>query len=82
MLYFNTSDGQPLGTFLHNMVVNSGLDVMKSTTDVETLAQLMKVSSQTTKAAQIFLAMLPILIIYPFMRKYFTKGIVMGSVKG
>ena len=64
------------------MVVNSGLDVMKSTTDVETLAQLMKVSSQTTKAAQIFLAMLPILIIYPFMRKYFTKGIVMGSVKG
>ena len=42
----------------------------------------MKVSSQTTKAAQIFLAMLPILIIYPFMRKYFTKGIVMGSVKG
>jgi len=55
---------------------------MKSTTDVETLAQLMKVSSQTTKAAQIFLAMLPILIIYPFMRKYFTKGIVMGSVKG
>ena len=55
---------------------------MKSTTDVETLAQLMKVSSQTTKAAQIFLAMLPILIIYPFMRKYFTKGIVMGSVIG
>ena len=27
MLYFNTSVGQPLGTFLHNMVVNSGLDL-------------------------------------------------------
>ena len=64
------------------MVVNSGLDVMKSTSDVETLAQLMKISSQTTKAAQIFLAMLPILIVYPYMRRYFSKGIVMGSVKG
>ena len=82
MLYFTTSVGQPLGTFLHNMVVNSGLDVMKSTSDVETLAQLMKISSQTTKAAQIFLAMLPILIVYPYMRRYFSKGIVMGSVKG
>ena len=82
MLYFNTSAGQPLGTFLHNVVVNSGVDVMKNTSDIETLAQLMKISSQTTKSAQIFLAMLPILVVYPFMRKYFTKGIVMGSVKG
>ena len=55
---------------------------MKSTSDVETLARLMKISSQTTKAAQIFLAMLPILIVYPYMRRYFSKGIVMGSVKG
>ena len=30
----------------------------------------------------LLIAMLPILVVYPFMRKYFTKGIVMGSVKG
>ena len=81
MLYFNTSTGQPLATYLHNLVVNSSLDVMK-TGDVETIKTLSEISTQTTKAAQIFLAMLPILIVYPYMRRYFSKGIVMGSVKG
>ena len=81
MLYFNTSMGQPLATYLHNLVVNSSLDVMK-TGDVETIKTLSEISTQTTKAAQIFLAMLPILIVYPYMRRYFSKGIVMGSVKG
>ena len=77
----NTSTGQPLATYLHNLVVNSSLDVMK-TGDVETIKTLSEISTQTTKAAQIFLAMLPILIVYPYMRRYFSKGIVMGSVKG
>ena len=82
MIYFNRAEGQPLATYLHNLVVNTGLDVMAATTDVGTLNQLMKISNQTIKSAQIFLAMLPILIVYPFMRKFFAKGIMIGSVKG
>jgi putative aldouronate transport system permease protein len=39
-------------------------------------------SARTTAAAQMFLAMIPILLIYPFLQKYFTTGLVMGSVKG
>ncbi|HEY0827768.1 MAG TPA: carbohydrate ABC transporter permease, partial [Bacilli bacterium] len=35
----------------------------------------------TAKAAQIFLAALPILVVYIFLQKYFVKGMVMGSVK-
>lgn len=81
MLYFNNTDGQPMATYLHNLVVNTSLDAMK-TTDFETLQQLSQLSTQTTQAAQLFLAMLPILVIYPFMRKYFAQGVVMGSVKG
>ena len=40
------------------------------------------VSDKTVKCAQIFLASLPILCVYPFLQKYFVKGMVLGSVKG
>lgn len=81
MLYFNNTSGQPMATYLHNIVVNTTLESMKAM-DMDTLEQMMKISTQTTQAAQIFLAMLPILVVYPFMRKYFAEGVVMGSVKG
>lgn len=43
---------------------------------------LQRPSSMLIKCAVIILTSLPILLIYPFMQKYFVKGIVMGSVKG
>ena len=82
MIYFNNTKGQPLATFLHNMVVNSGVDLLINTSDIDTLNMLMSISNETTKSAQIFLAMIPVLVVYPFMQKYFAKGVVMGSVKG
>ena len=39
-------------------------------------------NQENMKAAAIFLAMLPIVCIYPFVQKYFKKGILIGSVKG
>jgi len=39
-------------------------------------------NEQTGRAAQLFLSLLPTLIVYPFLQKYFTKGLIMGSVKG
>ena len=41
-----------------------------------------EISDRTLRSAQIVIAMVPVLIAYPFLQKYFTKGIVMGSVKG
>ena len=40
------------------------------------------VSARTTNAAQLFLATIPVLMVYPFLQKYFTTGLVLGSVKG
>ena len=40
------------------------------------------VSHRTPGAAQMFLAMIPILVVYPYLQKYFTTGLMMGSVKG
>lgn len=42
----------------------------------------MELLSQTTvNAAQIFIGAAPILIVYPFLQKYFVKGMTLGSVK-
>ena len=40
-----------------------------------------EVNDRTAKAAQIFLGALPILLVYPFLQRFFMKGIVLGSVK-
>jgi len=45
------------------------------------LELLGNISARTTRAAQIFLGALPILIVYPFLQWFFMKGIVLGSVK-
>ncbi len=76
MLFMNKPENYPLQTYLQTIVVQVDLKI------VNNLNQLKDVCEQNSKAAQIFIAMLPILCIYPFLQKYFTKGIVLGSVKG
>ena len=79
LIYMNNPDNYPLQTYLQTMVVSKNLMTMESLRDVR---QISNISDRTGKAAQVFLATLPILMVYPFLQKYFTAGIVMGSVKG
>lgn len=79
LIYMNNPDNYPLQTYLQTMVVSKNLMTMESLRDVR---QISNISDRTGKAAQVFLAALPILMVYPFLQKYFTAGIVMGSVKG
>ena len=73
---------QPLATYLHTMVSQSTLNVIMETTDMSVLEQLMTITNESLKSAQLFIGMIPILCVYPFIQKYFTKGIVVGSLKG
>jgi len=70
----------PLQTYLQTLLVNFRDLLRQSGSDYYTL--LLRMNEQTGRAAQLFLGLVPTLIVYPFLQKYFTKGLVVGSVKG
>lgn len=74
LIYIREVGKLPLATLLQTIIVQ--LDFSKL--DPETVASL---SQRTVKSAQIFIGVLPILMVYPFLQKYFVKGIVLGAVK-
>jgi putative aldouronate transport system permease protein len=47
----------------------------------ELLAVLNRLSDKTVRSAELFISIIPILVVYPFLQRYFVKGIVVGSVK-
>jgi putative aldouronate transport system permease protein len=77
MILMNHPDKYPLQTFLQTIIIKLDFRFLK-TQDAELISKL---SDRTSKAAQIFVAAFPILIVYPFLQRFFIKGIVMGSVK-
>lgn len=83
ILYLNSPAKYPLQTYLSIIVRSANMDVSKMMymTD-EQLAQLQNIGEKSVRAAQIFLGALPILCVYPFLQRYFIKGIALGGVKG
>lgn len=76
LLYLNNASQFPLATFLQTVIIQQDMSSMSSS------PKEMELISQTTvKAAQIFIGAAPILIVYPFLQKFFVKGMTLGSVK-
>ncbi len=78
LLLMNSPDKYPLQSYLQTVIINPD-PRMLSERDLELLKVI---SNRTTRAAQIFIAMIPILVVYPFLQRYFITGLKMGSVKG
>jgi putative aldouronate transport system permease protein len=75
MIYLNDSSMYPLQVVLRDMLIfDEGGG--KSLVDAAALAP------QAKKNATIVLSMIPVLMIYPFVQKYFAKGVMLGSEKG
>jgi len=77
LIFMNSPTHYPLQSYLQTVVINRDLSLVSSS-DISSLTQI---NDRTTKAAQIFLGSLPILLVYPFLQRFFMKGIVLGSVK-
>lgn len=77
MVYIRSQSLKPLQTYLRSIIlVNDGV---LDSADLDSI--MANLSSDATNGAKIFLGLLPIMALYPFLQKYFAKGIVRGSVK-
>lgn len=76
LLYMHTPNKYPLATYLQTVIVQRDLSSMSISPE-----DLLLMSQKTVTSAQIFIGALPILLVYPFLQKYFVKGLVLGSVK-
>jgi len=78
-LYLNDKELYPLQIFLRELLVLG--NVSSEMVDAETIAQLQNLK-YLLKYTTIVIATVPLFAIYPFVQKYFVKGVMIGSVKG
>ncbi|HIU18527.1 MAG TPA: carbohydrate ABC transporter permease [Candidatus Limiplasma stercoravium] len=79
MLYFSDPKRQVLQLVLRRIVLEGSDDLMNlgGTAD-----EMSTINPETIKAATTMVATIPIVLVYPFLQKYFVKGMVVGSLKG
>ncbi len=80
MIYLHDKSLYPLTLFLREILMASQIDP-STVQDPELQARLAEMAG-AIKYSLIVVSMVPVLIIYPFVQKYFVKGVMIGSVKG
>jgi putative aldouronate transport system permease protein len=80
IIYVNNTDLQPIQTFLYRVVAQSSSNQM--ITAVQSSNVVKSVTSQSIKLATMVVTTLPIVFVYPFLQRYFVKGMMIGSIKG
>ena len=80
LIYMQNPSRYPLQTYLQGLLLK--MEEMMQIAGVDYMRLLSMLSVRTGRAAQLFMGALPMMVLYPFLQKYFTKGLVIGSVKG
>lgn len=75
LVLMNRMENYPLQTFLSLVVKNIDVKSMEET------KMYSDINNSTLQSAQLMVTLIPILVIYPFLQEYFTKGMVLGAVK-
>lgn len=79
MIYLQEEELQPLQLVLRNILINNQA---MSTVETGQEAAEMKKIADLIKYGVIVVSSLPIMLLYPFVQKYFNQGVMLGSVKG
>lgn len=80
MIFINNPDLQPIQTFLYRIVAQAGSNAAMQAAPGGIVTRT--VTSQSIKLATMVVTTFPIVCVYPFLQKYFVKGMMIGSVKG
>ena len=76
LIYMSKAEMYPLQTYIQQLTVD-----LTHITDANQLKQLASMNNRTFNAAKIVVSTIPLLLIYPFLQKYFVTGMVIGAVK-
>ena len=79
MIYLHRRAMWPLPVILRRILIENQLDRFVPGV-METVA--VRMTPESTRAAVMIISIVPIVCLYPFLQKYFTKGIMLGAVKG
>jgi putative aldouronate transport system permease protein len=79
LIYINSSRKHVLQLMLRRLVIEGSQEMVELDSNIGDMVQA---NPETIKSATIMIVTLPIIILYPFLQKYFVKGIVVGSLKG
>ncbi len=76
ILYIQSSEKQPLQVILRELLSSGN---MNEFVDINVRAVM---PTQSLRAAAVIIALIPMLMVYPFLQRHFTKGVLLGSIKG
>lgn len=79
MLYITKAGLKPLQVYLREVIIE--MDGLASGLN-RSMSEMPNVSSEGVRAATVIASTVPIVLVYPFLQKYFIKGIMIGSIKG
>ena len=82
LIYINDTDLLPLQSFLRDLLLTNKLTADNLAGMDAATAEAKLHLAQTLKYSAIIVSSVPVLCIYPFIQKYFVKGVMIGSVKG
>jgi len=80
ILYINSDAKQVLQVFLRTMLQSSSLQQVQGSENLASSIGL--VTEESVKMATVVVSVIPMLIVYPFLQKYYVKGVMVGSIKG
>ncbi|MDR1174441.1 MAG: carbohydrate ABC transporter permease [Treponema sp.] len=80
IIFMNRPENYPLQSYLQTLLTS--IEEMMRFSGIDYTRLLGMMSARTGRAAQLFLGAVPMMVVYPFLQRYFTTGLVLGSVKG
>lgn len=80
MLFITSPNKQPLQVVLRNLLIKHELSASASMSSTLLMSNV-PIYPEAMRSAMVIIAALPVLVIYPFLQKYFTQGILIGSIK-